>query len=224
MNPGQPAFDSLAPSPPGVLQVGLYGGTFDPVHLGHVAVAKAATQQLQLDELLWVPAGSPWQKRVPVASAAHRMAMLALVMPEAKAVPIGQGAAHASWRIDDRELQREGPSYTIDTVQALLAERPSVRLWLIMGADQYSRLHTWHRHEALLRRVSLAVVPRDGVVVEATPAVATTGVAVQPLVMPAVDVSSTTIRARLGSGQGVEGLVSASVARYIDHHGLYLTP
>jgi nicotinate-nucleotide adenylyltransferase len=224
MNAGQPAFDALAPNPTGTLQVGLYGGTFDPVHLGHVAVAKAATQQLRLNELLWVPAGSPWQKRVPVASAAHRVAMLALVMPEANAVSMGQGAAPASWRIDDRELKRGGPSYTIDTVQALLAERASVRLWLIVGADQYSRLHTWHRHEALLRMVSLAVVPRDGAGVDPTPAVIAAGVVVHPLTMAAVDVSSTTIRARLGAGQGVEGLVSASVARYIDHHGLYLTP
>ncbi len=200
---------------------GIFGGTFDPVHRGHVALAQAAQQQLDLQQVLWMPAGAPWQKQQPVASAEHRVAMLRLAIAE---LPAPEAALHT---IDSRELLRSGPSYTVDTLDALEAEQPHVHWHLVVGQDQLARLHTWHRWQAVVDRVTLAVVARDGQSVLPSPEVQAYGATISVLKMPAVPVSSTALRLRRQQGQSVAGLpptlVIDAVARYIDQHGLYQT-
>ncbi len=189
---------------------GLFGGTFDPVHHGHLAVAQAALTQLGLDQLWWLPAGAPWQKAKPAAASHHRVAMLRLAIE-------GQGRC----AVDERELHREGPTYTIDTLESLALDHPGVAWFLVIGQDQLARLPTWHRWQEVARRVVLAVVARDGQTPVPSADVAAAGARVMVLQMPPVATSSTDIRHRLGLHQSVDSLVPEPVARYIDRHHLY---
>jgi nicotinate-nucleotide adenylyltransferase len=200
----------LTTFPPG-RRIGLYGGSFDPVHNAHLALAAVALDQLGLDELRWVPAGQPWQKMRRLAAAEHRLAMLALAL---------QGEPR--YTIDRCEIDRSGPSYTIDTVQAMQAAEPGAQWFLLIGGDQFAGLHTWHRWTELLQRVTLAVAARPGALPEVDPAVAQAARVM--LQMPPSTVSSTDIRriaAAGSSSQGLVPLVPAAVAGYIDLHHLY---
>ena len=191
-------------------RIGIFGGSFDPVQNAHVALARQALGELALDELRWVPAGQPWQKAGRVlAPAQDRMAMLAALL---------QGEPGTV--IDPRELQRAGPTYTIDTVRELQTGEPSARWFLLIGQDQYAGFHSWHGWRELLSRVTLAIAGRPGASLAADRQVlAVPHVAVT---LPMMDVSSTHIRARLRAGQQIDGLVPAAVARYIEQHHLYL--
>ena len=192
-------------------RIGLLGGTFDPVHNGHLALARSALNHLRLDELLWIPAGAPWQKAGrELAPAHHRAAMVRLAILGEK-----------RFRIDESELQREGPSYTIDTVDALQAARPNADFVLVLGQDQYARFDTWHEWRALLSRVTIAVAARDGLLGKASPAVLSVWHRLEVLPMPEMAVSSTAVRARLANGEDIRALVPAPVARYIELHHLY---
>jgi len=190
-------------------RIGLFGGSFDPVHSAHVALARLALQHLALDEVRWLPAGRPWQKADrELAPDAHRVAMLELA--------IGH---EPRFVLDERELHRAGTSYTIDSVLELQAEEPGTEWFLIIGQDQYARLHTWHRWQELLSRVTLAVAPRAGESAEAAPQVA--ALPHTKVALPAFAVSATDIRERLARGGGIDGLVPPAVARYIEQHHLY---
>lgn len=198
-------------------KIGLFGGSFDPPHQGHRALAEAAFDHLGLDELRWLPAGRPWQRQHRLASEAHRRAM---------AVAAIEG--RTGFVLDDRELHRPGASYTIDTADEVLGERPGAALFLLIGEDQLQRLPTWHRWQALIERVTLAVAHRG---VPREPPAAILAALPHPidwLPMPPMDVSSTTIRARLAAGEAAQALVPAllgrEVARYIDLHRLYAPP
>ena len=191
-------------------RIGLLGGSFDPVHNGHVALATSALDHLKLDEVRWVPAGTPWQKSErALAPAEHRAAMVRLAI-------LGQ----PRFKFDDTELLRDGPSYTIDTVDAILKRRPQAHVMLILGQDQYARLHTWHEWRALLSRVTLAVASRDGRVA-ASPQLMNMWHRIEVLPMPEIDVSSSQIRALIAGGHGVRAMVPPAVARYIELHHLY---
>lgn len=187
--------------------MGLFGGTFDPPHRAHRALAEVALQALALDELRWVPAGQPWQKARAVTPAVHREAMVRLAI-----------AGEPRFVLDDLELRRSGPSYTVDTVEALAAERPQDHWFLVIGLDQWAGLRTWHRWRDLLRRVTLAVAVRPGVT---APDGALAGGTVVTLPLGPQDVSSTAIRARAALGLDLGDLVAPDVARYIDQHHLY---
>lgn len=193
------------------VKVGLFGGSFDPPHLGHLALARQARDQLALDELRWVPAGDPWQKADRrLAPAAQRLAMVEALI-----------AGEPRMRVDDVETRRAGPSYTIDTVRALRAERPDATLVLVIGQDQYARLPTWHRWRELVDAVTLAVASRDGARVRPPDELASLAHRVEVLAMPPVAVSSTDVRAAAAAGADVRTLVGDAVARYIDRHALY---
>ena len=196
-------------------RVGLLGGSFNPPHLGHLALARVACSHLRLDELLWVPAGQPWQKAgQPMAPAGHRAAMVAALIE-----------GEPRMRLDERELRRDGPSYTLDTVRELQAERPEVDLFLILGQDQYAGLHTWRQPAALLAAVTLAVAARDGQAPQASALLAGLPHRPEILPLPRLDVSASGVRAALAAGQPVHRMVGEAVARYIDQHHLYrLTP
>ncbi len=187
---------------------GLFGGSFDPVHSAHVALAQVALSQLQLDAVRWVPAGQPWQKTRELASPAHRAAMLQLAI-----------ADEPRFTLERCELNRVGPSFTLDTVRELQAATPGAQWFLIIGQDQYVGLHTWRDWKLLLQLVTLAVAMRPGVPAQVNPEVQRVGH--QPVALPMMDISSTKIRERVASGQGIDRLVPAAVARYIDRHHLY---
>ncbi len=199
-------------------RIGLFGGSFDPPHVAHLALARIALQSLALDELRWLPAGQPWQKPRAITAAAHREAMLELML---------ETAAEPRFVIDRRELRRSGPSYTIDTVRELRAEHAQATLFLIIGQDQYAGLHTWRDWQALLALVVLAVAQRPGVVapvhaeVHAEVHLDVQHAAQQVLPLPMMDISATEIRRRVSQGLPIDGLVTPEVARYIADHGLY---
>jgi nicotinate-nucleotide adenylyltransferase len=189
-------------------RVGVFGGSFDPVHNAHLALARLALSALHLDELLWVPAGTPWQKDRPITPAAHREAMVRLAI-----------ADEPRFALSRLEIERDGPSFTVDTLHALRAARPGVDWTLVIGQDQYARLHTWSRWQELLGLVTLAVANRPEAPLSADPQVL--ALPHQAVALPMMDVSSTDIRERIAHGQGIADLVPPAVAGYIARHRLY---
>lgn len=189
-------------------RIGLFGGTFDPVHNAHVALARSALADLALDEVRWIPAGQPWQKARQITPAADREAMVRLAI-----------AGEPRFVLDRIELRREGPSFTLDTVRELQAAMPGHDWWLLIGQDQYAGLHTWNHWQELLSRVTLAVANRPGVAPAVHADVQRFPHRSVPLAM--LDISSTDIRARTAAGQDISKLVPADVAGYIEQHALY---
>jgi nicotinate-nucleotide adenylyltransferase len=190
-------------------RIGLLGGTFDPVHNAHLALAHVALDTLALDELRWIPAGTPWQKARIVTAAEHRVAMLRLAL-----------AGESRFRLERCELERAGPSYTLDTVRELQQREPGATWFLVVGQDQYANLHTWHGWQDLLALVTLAVAARPGAV-QVTDA-RLQGVVPRVLPLPAMDIAASALRQRVADGQAIDRLVPPAVARYIDQHALYL--
>ena len=190
--------------------IGIFGGTFDPIHTAHLELAELVRVTLDLDRMLLVVANQPWQKageRV-ITPAEDRFAMVE--------------AAAGGWPglVPSRlEIDRGGPSYTIDTVHQLLSEEPSARLTLVVGSDVVGGLTTWHDEEHLRDLVTLAVVGRPGADAVDPPS------GWRSVRVPAApfDVSSTELRRRLEQGESVEGLVPRAVIRCIRQRGLYAT-
>ena len=185
--------------PPGhVERVGIFGGTFDPVHHGHLLLAEAALEQLDLDRILFIPAAlSPFtQDRPPGASPEQRLRMLRLAT-----------ASEPRFEVDDRELHRDGPSFTLETVRSLLGDHPGVRFLLLIGADNLGDLHQWHGIDELSNLVDFAVLDRNG-----DPAVNSCGF---PVVKRQINLSSTEIRERLARGLSVRFMVPATVYEMI---------
>lgn len=187
------------------MQRGVFGGSFDPVHLGHLTVARAAADRLGLDRVHFVPAGQqPFKQGRQGASGAHRAAMLALALRQDR-----------RFLLDQRELERHGPSYTVDTLRAMRAEFPSDHLCFLVGADAARELPQWHEAEALSALARIVVLTRPGARAPQD------GLIDGVVEVPAVDVSASDIRRRVAAGESLEGLVPPEVARYIAKHGLY---
>jgi nicotinate-nucleotide adenylyltransferase len=191
-------------------RIGIYGGSFDPPHLAHLAMARVARDALALDELRLMPAGQPWQKPGLHADAAQREAMLRLLIADEPRLVI-----------DARELHRTGASYTVDTLRELAAEAPGAELFLVMGADQFARLHTWHEAAELPRLATLAVAAREGQAVQPPARWAGPPPAWRELPLPRIDISATEIRRHAAAGDPVAPLVGEAVAGYIDQYQLY---
>lgn len=192
-------------------RIGLFGGSFDPPHRAHVALARSALDDLGLDEVRWIPAGRPWQKTRVITPGSDREAMVRLCIE-----------GEPRFVLDRIELDRDGPTYTLDTVRALQAapEAAGVAEWvLLIGADQYAGLHTWQDWPELLQRVTLAVANRPGPAMAPNPDVMRHPHRVVPLAM--LDISSTDIRDRVARGAPIDDLVPPAVAGYIDQHALY---
>lgn len=189
-------------------RVGLFGGSFDPVHNAHVALAHAALEGLQLDEVRWIPAGQPWQKARAMTPAEDRVAMVREAI-----------AYEPRFVLDRIEVDRQGPSFTLDTVRALAAARPGTHWVLLIGQDQYSGLHTWRDWKHLLSLVELAVANRPGDTRSPHPEVLAHPHRMVPL--PMLDISSTAIRSHVAAGRDYSQLVPPGVARYIELHRLY---
>ena len=192
-------------------RIGLLGGSFDPPHLAHLALARTALNALQLDEVRWLPAGQPWQKAGrQMAPGAHRAAMVRLLI-----------AGEPDFQLDERELHRPGATYTVDTVREFRQQQPGVEFFLILGQDQYGRLDTWHDWQGLLAGITLALAARGGQ--RPTPPAALSGHPhrLEVLPLPDMPVSSTTLREALAQGDDVSLMVGQAVAGYIAQHHLY---
>jgi nicotinate-nucleotide adenylyltransferase len=212
--------------------LGILGGTFDPIHYGHLGLARDVGSALWLAAVRFVPAGDPPHRAAPVASAAHRLAMVELAL-----------AAEPGFEIDTREIARQGPSFTVLTLTELRDEAPNRPLAFIIGADAFLGLPTWHRWRELFGLAHLVVVPRPGVTLgdvlpqalrlewerrltadpralERSPGGA---IVIQPVT--ARDVSASAVRAELARGPAgiaaVRGLLPATVLAYIERHRLY---
>jgi nicotinate-nucleotide adenylyltransferase len=197
-------------------RLGVLGGTFDPPHHGHVAAARACVEQLALDRLLFVVANDPWQKSPlrSVTPARHRLAMVEAVVGS---IPRAE--------VSRIELERGGPSYTVDTVEALAADardrgHPDPELFLIVGADVVPSLASWHRVGDLARLVTLVVVPRPG----APAPEALAGWRLQTVACEEVAVSSSQVREAVRTHRPLRDLVPEPVERYIRTHSLYAVP
>lgn len=210
-------------------RLGVLGGTFDPIHVGHLDAAEAAERALALDELLFVPSHDPPHRPLdPSATPFHRFALTALAIN-----------GRPGWRASDLELLRDGPSYTIETLEALhRAGWGPAQLFFIVGADAFADVASWRAFPAVLDAAHFAVVRRAGMAPEAI-AARVPAVAARVRALPAAgeaigpptavylvdaetrDVSSTAIRARLAAGLSVDGLVPPAVARHIFAHHLY---
>jgi nicotinate-nucleotide adenylyltransferase len=194
------------------MRTGLLGGTFDPIHLGHLEAADAARRSLQLDRVLLVPSRTPPHRSVePRASVYHRFAMTALA------------AAERDMLASDLELRRDGPSYTALTLEALHREgyAPS-QLFFITGSDAFAEIATWYDYPRLFELSNFAVVSRPGYSanVPRLP-MKTSATSVIAVEANTPDVSSTEIRRRVAAGESICGLVAASVASHIERHRLY---
>jgi nicotinate-nucleotide adenylyltransferase len=190
-----------------VERLGILGGTFDPVHVAHLAAATAARDALTLDRVLVVVAADPWQKREQVCAPADaRFEMVAAAVD-------GIEGLEAS-RI---ELDRSGPTYTIDTVEDLRRDVPDRLLFLIVGGDVAARLDSWHRAADLRDLVTVAVVDREDGAAGAPPP----GWRTVRVPMARIDVSSTELRRRIAAGEPVDGLVPAAAERVLRARGLY---
>jgi nicotinate-nucleotide adenylyltransferase len=190
--------------------LGLLGGTFDPPHRGHLAAAIAVRDALGLDRVDFLVANDPWQKsgEREVTPAAVRLQMVQAMVEGVEGIGI-----------DDREVRRGGPTYTVETLEELAFEYPGTNVFLIVGQDTADRIHTWHRHEDLLALSTLVIVNREQNAQHVPAALA--DARVQFVSMPLVDVSSTDVRAAVASGADISGMTSSRVAELVRVNGLY---
>ena len=198
------------------MKVGILGGTFDPVHNGHLTVAEQVKSQLKMDEVIFIPAGQPWLKQDRLISPAeHRLDMLRLAV-----------AGKPYFSISTIELDRPGNTYTIDTIDRLLAESgPEGELYFIIGWDKLAELHLWKDATGLLEKCCLVAVPRPGYALpdlrELEAAVPGATRRVVLLDSPLVDISASEIRQRVRQGLSISNLVPEAVALYIRRQALY---
>jgi nicotinate-nucleotide adenylyltransferase len=190
------------------LRLGIYGGTFDPVHHGHLVLARDTLEQLRLDAVLFVPAGqSPFKTQKPHATDAQRVTLLRLAL---KSEP-------RFW-LTRCELDRPAPSFAYDTALEIREAFPRAQLFWLIGADQMAALNKWHRADELRRMVTFVLMPRGDI--DAKDASGTVLGLPQPR---RIDISATEIRHRVKSRLPIDHLVPAPIAAYIKRHGLYLS-
>lgn len=197
-------------------RVAILGGTFDPIHLGHLAVAQGVLHETGVERVVFLPNAQPPHKRGQhVTPAAHRAAMVRLAI-----------AGNPAFAFSDLELRREGPSYTIETVRTLRAQEPGWEATFVIGMDSLLEIRTWREYEALLTQTDWVVVTRPGsdpargqqVLAELGPSLTAR---IRLLEIPGVAVSSTDLRRRASAGYPLRYLVPDAVAAYIEEHHLY---
>ena len=203
----------------GVQRIGVFGSAFDPPHNAHVALVTTALDQLGLDRVFVFPTGHAWHKARTLSPAADRLAMTRLAFHDCPFVTV-----------DPRETQRPGPTYTIDTLTELQAEWPGTEWVLLIGGDQAAALPTWHRWRDIQKIAIISIAFRDPSTLESAgftsenPVPGFASGRFEPLHMPPMNLSATDVRRRVAAGLGIDHLVPAGVARYIDQHHLYLAP
>ena len=189
------------------MRFGLFGGSFNPVHLGHLLVARAACEELALDRLFFIPAAqSPFKPGTEPASPALRLRMLRRAL-----------AGQRDYEVDEQELQRGGVSYSIDTARAYAEKFPNAELFYLIGADHVPTLPKWREAEALAALVQFVVIPRPGEIPAALPA----PFRIQILGGWPLKLSSSQVRARVREGRSIEHLLPKGVGEVIREAGLY---
>ncbi|WP_434632213.1 nicotinate-nucleotide adenylyltransferase [Chromobacterium sp. CV08] len=209
------------------VRVGVFGGTFDPIHHAHLRMARAFAAELALDEVRLIPAGQPYHRdQGPAASAAQRLEMARLAV-----------AGDAALTVDAREVLRDRPAYTVDTLGELRAELgASAELWFLVGGDALAGLASWKDWRRLFALANLAVALRPGFDPAALPPAVrqewrarqvsdfsnrTASGTIRPLALPPLDLSATRLRALLAAGEPVDGLIAPAVLAYIRRQRLY---
>lgn len=188
------------------MRLGILGGSFDPVHHGHLALARCCRDQAKLDEVWLMPtAVQPFKQRGPIAADEDRLAMLRLAT-----------RGNRGLVVSSLEIARGGVSYTVDTLRAIAEEHSGAELYLLMGADTLADLPNWREPDAVLSLAKPLVVQRPGETTPETDA--------QIVEMPAMDLSSSEIRRRIAAGESIKGMTPDSVDEYVRQNGLYRTP
>ncbi len=198
------------------MHIGIFGGTFDPIHLGHLRAAEEVAEKCRLDKVLFMPSGRPPHRRAPQTAPEHRLAMTRLAVRK-----------NPNFNISTLEIEKPGKAYTIETVRALKKSYPQTRFDLILGADQCMLFQQWHEAGELLRLCRVVAMSRPGLALEDVQRV------LAPLVnhdldhhvkmvnVSKLDISSTAIRHRLQQGRSIRYLVTPEVESYIKTHHLY---
>ncbi len=190
------------------MKIGVLGGTFDPIHSAHLLLAEQAREQLGLRKVLFVPAGDPWRKAFRrVTPAEHRLTMTRLAIE-----------GDAGFVVDECEVQREGPTYTAETLHELHQRYKKDELYLLLGEDALADLPFWKDPERIADEACIVVAPRGGVVLPELPFDTDRVVRIK---MPFMEISSTDIRDRAKAGQSLRYLVPDAIADYIKEHKLY---
>jgi nicotinate-nucleotide adenylyltransferase len=197
-----------------VTRVGVLGGSFDPIHLGHLILAETAREQAGLDRVIFVPAGYQWRKADhEMTPAAQRLEMVRQAI-----------ADHPNCEVSTIEIEREGPSYTDVTLEALRDADSSAEFFFILGYDALADLPHWHAPQRVIELATLVVAGRPAEIASEAPQAALGDLRARIiwLEMPAIEISATDIRERVGSGRSIRYLVPDSVMEYIASNGLYL--
>ena len=197
------------------MRVGVFGGTFDPVHNGHLAAAAAAAQAAGLSEVIFVPVGDPGHRQPPIASASDRLAMLRLAV--SSSADVGESVTFA---VSDIDAERDGQTFSVNTLTDIHAARPDDELFFILGADAYARFDSWRNPQGIRDLATLVVVERvlpagvgDGA--------ADSHDAVISASLHGYDISASDIRVKCAAGESIAHLVPSEVAEYIAQHGVY---
>ncbi|MDF2563410.1 MULTISPECIES: nicotinate-nucleotide adenylyltransferase [Microbacterium] len=187
-------------------RIGVMGGTFDPIHHGHLVAASEVAQSFDLDEVIFVPTGTPWQKSF-VSPGEHRYLMTVIAT-----------ASNPMFTVSRVDIDRDGPTYTIDTLRDLKAQRPDANFFFITGADAIAQILSWRNHDELWELAHFVAVSRPGHTLSSAGLPSDD---VSLLEIPALAISSTDCRARVGRGHPVWYLVPDGVVQYIAKHHLY---
>lgn len=194
-------------------RIGIMGGTFDPIHFGHLVIAEISRAEFGLERVIWVPAGDPPHKTEdPVTPAEHRYAMTVLAT-----------ATHPQFEVTRMELERSGRSYTLDTIRDFQQRLPGTELFFITGADAILEILTWYRHEELIQACHFIAATRPGYDLGRLRAVLPADYLphIHPIATPGVDISSTDVRTRVRAGKPIRYLTPEPVEAYIAKHRLY---
>jgi nicotinate-nucleotide adenylyltransferase len=194
-------------------RIGVMGGTFNPIHTGHLVTAEEARHAFSLDEVVFVPAGRPWQKEASEVAAAEDRYLMTVIAT----------ASHPAFSVSRVEIDREGPTYTVDTLRALGAERPGSELFFITGADAILQILTWRDPAAVLREARFIAATRPGYDLDRLEKELPEGLEdrVRVMEIPALAISSTDVRRRAREGRPIRYLVPDGVAAYIEKTRLY---
>jgi nicotinate-nucleotide adenylyltransferase len=199
------------------MRVGILGGTFNPPHLGHLVAAQEAYRELDLDQVMLIPAGIPPHKPVDdEPGPEHRLELCRLAVGDDE-----------RFTVSDLELRRDGPSFTVDTLNLLRSQSPSDDLYLILGGDIAAGLPKWHEPERVLELATVAIAKRRGTAkaaVDEALAQLKGGERARFFQMPRIGISSTMVRRRVRAGQPIRYFVPDGVMHYIETHGLYRSP
>ncbi len=196
-------------------RIGIYGGSFDPVHYGHLLLAESCREQVPLDEVWWVPNQcSPFKQDQKPAAPSHRRTMLELAT-----------GGHDAFRVEPIEIEREGVSYTVETLEELSKRHPAYRWFLLMGSDSLAGFPAWRSPDRILELATLVAVTRPATAVSgnapSSPTATKLDVPHRRVEMPLVGISSTDLRARVAAGRSIRYQTPSAVEAYIRQHGLY---